>query len=63
METIIMNIVGLEKRRDELAEQFTSAEIDLRSELIDVERQEAEGMSVPSVVALVQAGMTFLKST
>lgn len=54
-EMMISNIVGLEKRRDELAHQLASVEIDLQGEMVSLARQLAEGKSVPPAVALVLA--------
>jgi hypothetical protein len=55
MDMVITNIVGLEERHNELADQLHSAEMKLRNELIHVVRQVAKGKLVSPAVTLVLA--------
>lgn len=50
-----MNVIDLEKRRDELADQLHDVEIYLHAGLVDVAHQLTEGRSVPPAVALTLA--------
>ena len=55
IDVALTNIVSLEKRRDELAEQLASAEIYLQGEMVNVARQVSKGKSVSPAVTLLLA--------